>query len=150
MAATALFTVGGQAFTLGNALTVGTTLMSMGATAAQYDAQIAAARYNATLAQQEASQESNRRRQQGARQLAAIRQARAKSGVTFEGSPLLVAAESAAQIELDALNAQMVGRSEKQLHLQRAKGYRSGRTLAVGTSLLKGGGSLLRSWSLSS
>jgi len=85
----------------------------------------AAGAYNAKLAEQQAlqtemdSRESiKRRRAQNKRFLGSQRSAIAKSGVTIEGSPLEVMAETAGILELDALDASRQAR-------QRAAGLRA-------------------------
>lgn len=145
MAAMSLFTVAGYTVTVGKVIAVGAALASMKASASQYDTQIDASRYNAALAKEEARRESARRHREGQRQVAAIHTARAKSGVTMEGTPLLVAAESAAQVEMDVLNAQWMGDNESRLYKHRAKSYQDAKPYAVGTSLLKGVSSLMAS-----
>lgn len=145
MAAIPLFAVAGYTVTLGNVMAVGATLASMGAVSSQYNANVNAARYNAALAKEEARRESSRRRVEGQRQLSAIRTARAKSGVTMEGTPLLVAAESAAQVEMDVLDAQWAGRNESRLYKNKARAYRDAKPYAVGASLLKGASNMIAS-----
>lgn len=116
---------------------VGTVMSAKGA-AQSADAEYASAMYNSELSKQEAAAEESRRRRESSRQLASIRAGRAKSGVTGEGSPLLVLAESAEQAELDALNARWQGTQSSQLYEMRAKSAAKSKKYAVGSELLSG------------
>jgi len=76
-----------------------------------------------------------------------------KSGVTFEGSPLLVMEETAAEAELDALAIRYGGEIEAGRHLslaelERARGKQAKRAgyLGAGTSLLTGGAATIKAW----
>lgn len=143
--ATALFEIAGTAFTIGDALALGSALTSVaGATgSARADAQ--AAEYNAALARNEARAEENRVRRLAGRELGQIRAGIAKSGVTTEGSPLLALAESAELAELDALNVRYSGESSASLYEQRAKSSRRSIPYSVGTGILKGVSAIGRS-----
>ncbi|HIC82452.1 MAG TPA: hypothetical protein EYP07_16035 [Kiloniellaceae bacterium] len=117
-------------------------------------AQADAAAFNAQVAQQQAERErqiaereaADFRRQQS-RVLAASRARRAGSGVTFQGSPLLVDEATAAEIELSAQNilaggATRASRLEQQAALDRAnaRSARTGGVLGAGATLLTGVG----------
>lgn len=120
------------------ALAVGGTLAQAGAARAQGKAEAAAAEFNARSAEQEASSRENLTRQESMRRMGAIRSQIGKSGATSAGTPLLVLAESAANAEIDALNAQYTG--QRQAALYRAGGANAkaqGRAMA-GTTLLSG------------
>lgn len=149
MASTVLFTLGSgasaTAVTLGSVLTVGGALMSAVGAAKSYDAQAQSAQYNANLQRQEASAEEARRRKAADRQMGTIRANRAKSGVTGEGTPLLVLAESAEQAEIDALSARWSGETSANLYEQQAKSARKAKPYAVGSSLLTGAANIGRS-----
>ena len=102
----------------------------------QGKAENAAAQFNAQTAEQEAASKESLIRSQAARQMGAIRSQIGKSGATTAGTPLLVLAESAANAEIDALNAQYTG--QRQAALYRAGGQNAksqGRAMA-GTKLL--------------
>lgn len=117
-------------------------------------AQANAAEFNATVAQQQAERERQiaqrdaadfRRRE--SRVLAASRARRAGSGVTSQGSPLLVDESTAAEIELGARNILVSGatnasRLEQQAALDRsnARSARAGGLLGAGSTLLTGVG----------
>ena len=134
-----LFTLGKLgAVTLGDVLMVGGALMGAAGAAQAGRAEAQAAEYNAALSRQEAAAEESRRRRESQRQLAQIRAGRAKSGVTTEGTPLMVLAESAELAELDALSARWTGEASARLDEQRAKSARKAIPYAVGSSLLTG------------
>lgn len=84
--------------------------------AAQLNAQVAG--QNAALAIQQAAQDERALRVQGRKFLGDMRASYGASGVTMEGSPLEVMKESAAAIELDALNIKYEGET-------RALGFRN-------------------------
>ncbi len=94
---------------------VGTIISAVGQSqAADYNAKVA--RQNATYAEQSAQQQrqiaaENERRQRlrTTKLLGAQKAGYAKAGVTMEGSPLEVMAETASQGELDALNIRYGG-----------------------------------------
>ncbi len=94
------------------------------------------AQANARTARREAAFEEDRAREQARRLLAAQRVGYAKAGVTPEGSPLEVAADTAAQQEIDALAIRWGGR-------QRAEAFRSAGTSALVGGLGGAGGALL-------
>lgn len=108
--------------------------------------------YNAKLAEQQALQvdmdarESvRRRREQNKRFLASQTSAYAKAGVTIEGSPLEVQAETAGILELEALDASRQAQQQQSaLYGQAAYDRRVGSTQAraayigAGASLLSG------------
>ena len=136
------------------ALTIaGAVLGAMGSIAAG-QAQANAADFNAQIAQQQADRErqiadreaADFRRQQS-RVLAASRARRAGSGVTSQGSPLMVDEATAAEIELGAQNtivggATRASRLEQQAALDRssARGAKVGSFLTAGSTLLTGAG----------
>lgn len=95
----------------------GTAIAAVGAVA-QGQAAGAAADYNAQLVEQNAilarkksAEEERRFRIQTARQLGSMRAAYARAGVTMEGTPMDVLAESAYTAELDALTIREGGRA---------------------------------------
>jgi len=141
-AATAgLFGAGGS-FAIGQTLTtVGALTGAMGAIQAGR-AEVAANTYNAAQDRMEAATEEARRRREGARALGAIRAGISKSGVTTEGTPLMVLAESAGEAEIDALNARWQGEASARQYEMRAKSARKAIPFAVGSSLLTGAGKL--------
>ncbi|NIA66971.1 hypothetical protein HBA54_00015 [Pelagibius litoralis] len=113
-------------------------------------AQADAAEFNAQIAQQQAERErqiaereaADFRRREG-RVLAASRARRAGSGVTSQGSPLLVDEVTAAEIELGAQNI-LVGGATSATRLQqqaaldrsRARSAKTGAFLDAGSTLL--------------
>jgi len=133
-----LFAIAGHTVTLGNVLSVAGLVTSAMGAGQQYDATADAAQYNAAVERNKAAAEEDRRRRESARQLGQIRAGRAKSGVTMEGTPLMVLAESAEMAELDALNARWSGETTARLDEQRAASARKAKPYAVGSSLLAG------------
>lgn len=124
-------------------------------TIASGQAEANAAAYNAELAQQQALRErqiaereaGDHRRQQG-RLLATARARRAGSGVTYQGSPLLVDEATAGEIELGAQDilAGGAGRAygyqqEARLSRARARSAKTGAYLSAGSTLLTAAGS---------
>jgi hypothetical protein len=126
------------AFGLGTTLaTVGTGLGIAGALKAG-QATSDAADYNAQTSMIEAQAEETRRRAQAKQQMGALRASIAKSGATSEGTPLLAITESAANAEIDALNAQWSGSRQAQAMLMRGKAARTESYFRAGTSLMSG------------
>lgn len=112
------------------------TVMQAGAMRQQGKAEAAAGEFNARSAEQEAESKANLTRDQSARRIGNIRSQIGKSGATTAGTPLIVLAESAANAEIDALNATYTG--ARQAALYRAGGANAktqSRTMA-GTTLL--------------
>jgi hypothetical protein len=103
---------------------------AMGAAAAQ------SADYNAKLAETRGQQQASLVRSQGERQLSAIRSRIGKSGAAMAGTPLMVMAESAADVEIDALN--QMWSANQQASMERAQGRATQREMSyrAGTSLL--------------
>ena len=104
----------------------------------QLQAEAQAAEYNADVTRKEAAAEEARRRRESQRQLGAIKAGRAKSGVTMEGTPLMVLEESAELAEIDALSAGWSGQASAKLDEQRARSARKAIPYAMGASLLSG------------
>jgi hypothetical protein len=100
----------------------------------------AAANFNAESAQQEAEAKARLTREESQRRLGTIRANLGKSGATSAGTPLMVLAESAANGEIDAMNAQYTG--DRQVALYRASGTNARRqgNMQAGTSLLSAAG----------
>ena len=80
-----------------------------------------AGEYNAASARTQGVVEENRRRTTGQKEISKTRTGVAKSGVTFEGTPMNVLVESAANVEIDALNARWSG--EQRARMEEYKGY---------------------------
>jgi hypothetical protein len=133
----------GAGFSLGSTLSTLGTISSAFSSIAAGNAQAEAAEYNAKVAQMEASQRESALRNDARRQIGAIRSGISKSGVTFEGTPLLALAESAANAEIDALNARWTGAQESELYRRRAESSRQEGFLRAGSSLLGGFGRLM-------
>jgi hypothetical protein len=135
-------------FGAGGAFAIGQTLTTIGALAGAAGAmqsgraEAQANTYNAAQSRMEAAAEEARRRREGSRAIGAIRAGISKSGVTTEGTPMMVLAESAAEAELDALNARWQGEASSRLYEMRASSARKAIPYAVGASLLTGAGKL--------
>ncbi|MGD1878324.1 MAG: hypothetical protein ACFB13_12605 [Kiloniellaceae bacterium] len=113
-----------------------------------------AAEYNADMAQQQAERERQiaerdaaAHRRQNSRVQAASRARRASSGVTSQGSPLLVDEATAAEIELGAQNILSGGaanawgyKSQAALSRSRASNARTSGFLTAGSTLLTAAG----------
>lgn len=113
------------------------TVGAVGALQAGAAAQ-AAANYNAATAEANARAEEARRRTEGKRAIGSIRAGVAKSGASFEGTPLLVLAESAANSEIDALNALWSGNIKADMYRREGRQARTASYYQAGTSLLQG------------
>lgn len=133
---------------------------------AQGQAQSRMAAYNALIARQNAELASEqieiarkekeiteaRQRREAERKIAAQKPLWAKAGVTMEGTPLIVEAESLTEAELDALAIRYAGtveqskilaqqagwKQEEMLQRMRGRSARAGGYLEAGTSLLTG------------
>lgn len=132
---------------------IGAAVSAAGAIAAG-QAQADAAEFNADMAQQQAERErqiaerdSDDYRRRNSRLLATSRARRAGSGVTSQGSPLLVDEATAAEIELGVQDILVGGaasaygyRQEAALSRARARSARTGGYLSAGATLLTGAG----------
>jgi len=119
---------------------------------AQGNQQKSMANYNAQVAEQQAAQtreavkfEEQRLRSQNEKLRSAQKAGYAKAGVTQEGSPLLVGAETEADAELDALALRYSGsvaearaRSQAGIDRMRGKAAQTAGYIGAGASLLKG------------
>jgi hypothetical protein len=99
-------------------------------------AENAAAQFNAQTAEQEAASKATLIRSQAARQIGATRAQIGKSGATTAGTPLMVLAESAANAEIDALNATYTGARQAALYRAGGANAKSQGRVAAGTALL--------------
>ena len=117
---------------------IGSTLFSAMGAAKAGQAQVQAAEYNASVSTMEANAEEARRRRESNKTMGKMRAGRAKSGVTAEGSPLMVMAESAEMAELDALNARWSGQTQSDVYKRQASSTRGAIPYTVGASLLGG------------
>lgn len=121
---------------VGNAIAGVGGILQAGAMRQQGKAETAAAEFNARSAEQEAASKESLIRQQAARQMGTIRSQIGKSGATSAGTPLLVLAESAANAEIDALNAQYTGQRQAALYRAGGANARSQARVTAGASLL--------------
>ncbi len=106
---------------------------------AQADAVASAAEYNAARALQEGQREGARRRRQARRELSSQDVACAKSGVRCDrDTPLLLRMNNAAELERDAVNAEIQARQTANLELTRASNVRKIGDFRAGAALLSG------------
>jgi hypothetical protein len=131
---------------ISTAAKVGGTLMSSKAeeNAAKYNARLS--EQNAVIAEQQAAAEVARYKRETYRRVGDIRAGYAASGVTMEGSPLDVLADSYAMATLDEENIKYQGRLEamnyrNQASLDRAKAKNAKKAgyLSAAGQLLEGG-----------
>lgn len=80
--------------------------------------------HNAIISRAAADREAEQIRKESRRYQGAIRAGIGKAGVTSEGTPIMVMAESAMNAELDALNIAFRGAQQAQAHLTQAKQIR--------------------------
>lgn len=118
---------------------VASTLVSAAGASQAAQAQADAAEYNASVTRMKAEADEARQRREADRKMGSIRSGISKSGVTTEGTPLLVLAESAELAELDAQNIRWTGETSAQLYEAEAEGARDSIPYSVGASLLSGG-----------
>jgi hypothetical protein len=102
------------------------------------EAKAQAAEYNMAITQLEADAEKDRIRRESESYQSSLQVARAKSGVTSEGTPLMVMAESAANAEVDALNTQWTADRTNELYGMQASSARTAGNIGAGTTLLLG------------
>lgn len=116
----------------------------------QAGAQSAAGEYNAKIAEQQAGlarqqsvEEERKFRIQSQKQLGSMRAGYGASGVTLEGSPLDVLAESAKTAEFDALTIRQGGKVKEQQYMAEARLQRKAGQSAFSGALIGAAGSLL-------
>lgn len=122
------------------AMAGGSILGAMG-TLAQGKAAEQEAKFNAQMAEVEGRQREASVRRRGRRQMGSIRAAIGKSGVTSEGSPMEVLAESAAAIEMDAVNARLNAQMTADTLRARGKAARKASKIGAAAQLLQGAAS---------
>jgi hypothetical protein len=123
---------------VGTAAAIGGTLMQAGAARSAGQASEASANFNAESAKIEAQSRENAQRVEAARNQGRIRANIGKSGVTSEGTPLMVLAESAANAEIDALNTNYTGQRQAAVYKAGGINARRAGNVQAGTSLLSG------------
>ena len=122
-------------------LSLAGTAMSMSGQQQSAAASSQASLYNASMVQAKAKSEQEYLRRDAAANMGQIHAARAKSGVTIEGTPLLVLGESAANAEIDALNTQWSANTTSELYKMQAGAATTAGNIGAGTSLLSGASS---------
>lgn len=123
-------------------------LLSAGAYVAQaaaYNAQGQAAaeasKFNAETQRMQGASAEVASRSQASRQIRSIRAGISKSGVTFEGTPTMVLADSAANAEIDALNARWNAARKSSITEFEGRAAQQTARLQAGASLLQGAAS---------
>ncbi len=109
----------------------------------QAGAEAAAARANARLAQREGAQQASSIRREGRRELGRQRTVAGASGVQLEGSPLDLLVSNAAEIEREAVQAEIAARNTARLDRSRASsieraGKRQGASAILGGAIGSG------------
>ena len=122
----------------GLALSALGTVASASAQQQQAAAQAKAANFNAAIVQQEAQSEKEKIYRESQVKLGKIQAARAKGGVSNEGTPLLVMAESQANAEADAYQIQYAANIEHSLYKSQASSAVTAGRTGAGASLLSG------------
>lgn len=116
--------------------------------------------YNAAVAERDAEEarriaeyEAAQTRKEGQKLLSVQRARYASSGVTFEGSPLLLMEETAKEIELDALMTERTGEvtaqkytTEAALSRMKGSGAKTAGYYGAGSTLLTGAGQAATSY----
>lgn len=98
----------------------------------QAEAAAQAAEFNRAKALQDASAEEARIRREARKELGRRALGAAKAGVLLEGTPLDLLAQTAAEFELEAVNARVAGANTANLERRRAKNLRKqGRSAAI-------------------
>jgi parvulin-like peptidyl-prolyl isomerase len=117
--------------------------------AADYNAAINAR--NAQIAQQQAQADAEAQQRQAYQRMGAIRAAYGASGVTPEGSPLDILANSASQAELDRQNILYKGKlraigytDQSNLDAMQSDAAMTSGYIGAGSSLLTGGANIIR------
>lgn len=124
-------------------LSFGGTAMQAAALNMQGQAAGEAAKFNAATQRMQGAAAERQTRTQSGRQIRSIRAKIAKSGVTFEGTPTMVLAESAANAEIDALNARWTTQRQAAItEFEGSAAQQAGR-LKAGAALITGAARLL-------
>lgn len=113
---------------------------AMQATALELQGRAAAdtAKFNAETQRQQGAAAERQTRSQAGRQMSSIRAGIAKSGVTFEGTPTMVLAESAANAEIDALNARWTTQRQAAITEFEGQAAKQAARLQAGATLISG------------
>ena len=137
----------GFALEIGSAIQAGRSQKKM----ADYNA--AVSERDALAAEQKAEYDIAAHRRRTRKMLGKQRALYGKAGVTFEGSPLLVMEETAAEAELDALAIRYSGdiaasrhRSVADIERIRGKQARKAGYIKAGTTLLTGAAKTIKAW----
>jgi len=121
----------------------GGTLMNIMGTLQQGEAAEQAAMFNAELREIEGREKERLIRKRGRADLSRIRSAIGKAGVTAAGSPMEVIAESAANTEMDALNARFGYQTDATMTRATGLARKRASRMSAAASLLSGGAKAL-------
>jgi hypothetical protein len=122
-------------------LAIAGTVASIGGAIMKGQQQSAALRQQADVEKQTGNFNADLTREQGRRRIASQRVAMLASGTTLEGSPTDVLAQSAADVEMDALAAKYGNTTRAELLRQRAGQVQTGSYFEAGQALLSGASS---------
>ena len=117
----------------------GGSLLNIMGTLQQGEAAEQAAMFNAELREIEGREKERLIRKRGRADLSRIRAAIGKSGVTSAGSPMEVLAESAANAEMDALNARFGYQTDATVIRAEGRSRKRASRISAAASLLSGG-----------
>lgn len=118
--------------------TVGSSVLQARGARAEAESEAQAAEYNRVLSLQQGRAEAARIRRAARRELSSQRVAFAKAGVRIEGSPLELLAQNAAELEADALNAEIGARNTAEIERRRARNLRRAGRRRAASALIGG------------
>lgn len=121
----------------------GGTVMQAAALNMQGQAAAETAKFNAATQRMQGAAAERQSRTESGRQIRSIRARIAKSGVTFEGTPTMVLAESAANAEIDALNARWTTQRQAAITEFEGRAAQQAGRLQAGAALITGAARLL-------
>lgn len=101
------------------------------------------AKFNAETQRQQGLAQERQSRSASGRQIRSIRAQIAKSGVAFEGTPTMVLAESAANAEIDALNARWTSQRQEAITRFEGESIQKAKRLQATGTLISGAAKLL-------
>ena len=121
---------------VGAGLKLGGGILQAKGIADQAEAESQALEFKAQVAEQQATSDAARLRRRNRREVSKARVGFAKAGVRLEGTPLEVLAQNAAELELDAANTEIAGRTFAQQQRRAAKTVFKQGQRAAGAALL--------------
>jgi hypothetical protein len=130
------------ALAISAAATAGGAAMQAKAAKKQGEDEAKAAQHNDDLQREQTEIESARRRRSARRHIAEMRGAIAKSGVTIEGTPLMMLAEQATELERESINLDQLSRQESVFARKRISGIRRNARNQATAALISGSAQL--------